>query len=157
MDAPASDLLRLPVLFPNWVPLLGGLLLIVALTWGISLWFAHRHMREKERVVIHSLSETRRLRYRRLLQQVEAELAAGEIDARAAHLSVAAIIRSAASERLKVNVESATVADARHYFGHWPSLVTALEWVEEPSFGTSGQANQSVARGIGQAKVVIEQ
>lgn len=162
-----AELLRDPVLYPNWVWTLGVGLIVVALSWGIGLLVAYLRSKVFQPAQIHSLNEVRRMRYERLLDEVEQDFAAGNLSARDAHLSISALIRAAASERMGTNVESVSVRMARESYGVWPLFADALAWCEEPSFGlgeagVAGQAMdassvEAVENGLGFARQVVRQ
>lgn len=148
-----AESLRDPVLYPHWVWLLGAGLMLVAVAWGVGLLIAYRRSQVSPKATLQSLNEVRRSRYQRLITEVETDFLRGDIDVRAAHLSVAAIIRAAASERMNQNVESTSVGQARASYNRWPAFAEALAWAEQPSFGLeredAGASDQSEAIRVG--------
>ncbi len=156
-----GDTLRDPILYPNWVWLTGTGLLLLALITGLSMFLAYRFSQVRESVALHSLSQVRRERYLRLLGEVYQDAADGRLTARQAHLAMSSLIRAAASERLKTNVESLTVGESAQMADRWPALVEALRWCETPSFGVGELKGVSavavVQGGLERARVVIEQ
>lgn len=154
-----AENLRDPILYPHWVWLLSAFLILVAIAVAAGLLLAYRYSVTRERVDLHPLSEVRRARYFRQIDEVQGDVEAGRLSARQAHLALSAIIRASASEILRYDVESLTVQDAQVTFPQWPELVGALAWCETPSFGTSeaeGEARiQQVAGGISYARQVV--
>ncbi len=154
-----GDLLRDPILYPNWVWLASTGLILVALITGASLLIAYRRSRVRETITLHSLSQVRRERYLRQLNEVYQGVLAGQLGSREAHLAMSALIRAAASERLKMNVESLSVWESEQLRERWPELVAALQWCQEPSFGlhepTGADAEPWVLGGLAHAEAVV--
>ncbi len=128
--------IRPPVYYPNWVWILGATLLLIAVTWVVILVIAYRTSRIEPDTHIGSLNQLRRARYRRQLNQLAEQFEAGEFTGRDVHLALTAIIKSAGSERLRVNIEYLTVQQAQQKYPHWHELGAALRWCETPSFGS---------------------
>lgn len=142
--------LRDPILFPNWVWVVAGVLLLLSVAVSVALLLAHRYLEEP--LQLRALSQVRRERYERQLAQIESDAASRTV--RDTHLALGALIRAAASERLRMNVESLSVGEVAALPVDWPALTEALRWCEAPSFGV-GQAD--VATGIARARKVVEQ
>lgn len=130
-----TEPLRAPIIYPNWVWLLGVALIVIAAAWIGGMTVAYRRSRRVAGRDVHSLGQLRQARYRRHLHQIGTEFNAGELTAREAHLSISALVRAVSSERLHRNVEHFTVAQARSEYPQWPQFYEALLWCERPSFG----------------------
>ena len=156
-----GDFLRDPILYPNWVWLLGTGLLLLSVATGVSLFLAYRFSQVREDIALHPLSQVRRERYMRLLEEVYRDTAGGKLTGRQAHLAMSSLIRAAASERLKMNVEGLSVWEAQQLKDRWPAFVDALQWCERPSFGVDElEGPEEVAMvqgGLDRARAVIDQ
>jgi len=146
--------LREPVLYPNWVWLLGVALVLVALIWLVGMIVGYRKSAVKVEADLRSLSAARRERYERHISQVEAEFANGTLTPRESHLAMAAIIRAAATERSGYNVETLTVDEAPIFQSNWPELGYAIGWCEEPSF-SADEATKHISSGAQWARVIV--
>lgn len=146
--------LREPVMYPNWVWVLGGALILFSLIWLLGLIIGYRSSRIRPSTDRTTLSAARRARYERLISEVEEGFENGELSVREAHLAVAAIIRAAATERTGNNIESLTVEEVGLYQQDWPELGQALAWCEEPSFAAIEEARH-IADGAAWARVVV--
>lgn len=131
----------------HWVWILGLLLLLIATLWGVGLAAAYWRSRVQPDFKVRALSQVQRARYKRLITEVRSEYEGGLIDARGAHLALAAIIRAAATERTRINLESSTAHEAIEKVPGWPVLPEALAWCADGSFPTS-VADQRVEQGL---------
>ena len=152
MEPPLRD----PLLYSNWVLILGIALLVVAATWVIGLLVAYRRSKVRPEFEVRSLSQAHRARYSRLIDEVSTNYGSGVLTGPEAHLALAAIIRAAATERTRINLESATASEARVLAPGWPILADALAWCEDGSF-PAGAAAQRVDQGLGYAQAVVFQ
>ena len=148
--------LREPLLYSNWVLILGIGLLVIVIVWVVGLLIAHRRSQVRPKVEVRTLSQAHRARYSRLIDEVATDYGDGTLTAREAHLSLATLIRAAATERLRINVESTTASEARRLIPGWPLLAQALEWCEDGSFPV-GAASQKVDQGLDYARAVVFQ
>lgn len=146
--------LRDPLNYPNWVLMVGIGLIVVALVVAIGVGVAYLRSRVSAPNERMSLSQARRARYERLIEEVGTDYRHGALDSRGAHLALAAIIRAAASERLGQNVESLSVDEATKWYAHWPALAQSLQWCEIPSFHPGSEADE-IDRGEVLAREVI--
>ncbi len=145
--------LREPLTHSNWVWLLGAVLVTAALLWVIGLYISYRKSRVARKFEVRSLSQVQRERYRRLIAEIEQQYGNGEIGAREAHLALAALIRASATERTRMNIESATATEVRQLIPTWPLLADALDWCADGSF-PQNIADERVDRGIWLAREV---
>ncbi|MFT0761660.1 hypothetical protein VRY54_01145 [Actinomyces sp. F1_1611] len=143
--------MREPILYPNWVWVLSVTLVVVSLAVTLALLVAYRRSQVRPELVLRSLDQRVRERYLRQIAEVEA----GHLGAREAHLALSALIRAAASERLRANVEAMTVAEVQAV--GWPALTEALRWCEPPSFGAVEPPAQLIETGLTLARRVVEQ
>lgn len=148
--------LREPLLYSNWVLILGIALLVIAATWVVGLLVAYRRSRVRPKFEVRSLSQAHRARYSRLINEVGADYDSQALTAPEAHLALAAIIRAAATERTRTNFESVTASEAQILAPGWPVLADALAWCEDGSFPAGG-ASQRVEQGLSYAQTVVFQ
>lgn len=148
--------LREPLLYSNWVLILGIFLIVVAVVWVLGFAIAYRHSRVHSDFEVRTLSQAHRARYEGLIGEVALGYQTGELNAREAHLALGAIIRAAATERTRVNLESSTASEAQVLIPTWPLLVDALRWCEDGSFPTNAE-QQRVEAGLNLAAQVVLQ
>lgn len=164
--------IRDPLTYPNWVWILGVVLVlggIAVIALGIYVSKPRRRPRGPR---VRSLSAARRTRYQNLLAEIQGNYASGAIDSQEAHLAIAALVRAVGTERTRQNVESLTVREAQARFPQWTAFLTALQWCETAVFegsqpGLPGvarlaspgspQESASVQHGIALARAVIDQ
>lgn len=153
-----GEALRDPIVYPNWVWIAGFGLVLAALVWGTGILLAYRHSTVARHAPLRPLTEIRRQRYGRLLEEIREKRESNSLSARQTYLALNALIRAAASERLGADVESCSVQMVREKYSQWPLLVEALAWTERPSFGTAPDDEpRSVEIGFDYAWQVIEQ
>lgn len=145
--------------YSNWVWLLGAVLIVAAVGWVVSLAFAYKHSTANRTQTIIELRELQRRRYHSKIVEVEEEWAQGQMDVRDAHFALASLIRAAATEKTRVNVESLTALEAAEQFPEWQALSESLLWCEDQTFPARElpQAEERVQRGIVAAKAVVDQ
>ena len=147
--------LRDPLTYSNWVWLLGGALIVLALAWVVALIILYRVRLVARQPRVKTLGQLQRARYNRHIQEVESGFAAAEISARDAHFALAALIRAAATEKTGVNIESQTTTEVARNFAGWPELLAALQWCEDETF--PGSTSERVERGVAFAKEVVNE
>ncbi len=146
--------LRDPILHSNWVWILGAFLLLIAVIWVAGMIVAYRRSQVRVPYQVRSLSQVHRVRYQRLIDEVSEGYRSGRLGVRETHLALAAIIRAASTERTGVNLEAATVSEARAKFPSWVLLADALTWCEDGAFPTEVE-EQRVERGLELAQQVV--
>lgn len=154
-----EPVLRDALPYSNWVWVLGGALIVAAVSWVVSLAFAYKHSRASHAHTIRDLRDLQRQRYHAKIGEVQNEWAQGEMDVRDAHFALASLIRAAATEKTRVNVESLTAREAAAQFPEWQALSESLMWCEDQTFPARDlpQAHQRVERGLALAKAVVDQ
>lgn len=126
--------MRDPILYPNWVWLLGILLLVLAVAWVSILWVAYRRSNRAKILAVATLSEQYRQLYSGQLTRLYEEYQQQQIDVKQLCLYLAAITRAAASERLGTDIENLTVEQVQERYPEWTDLVGALIWCHDTSF-----------------------
>lgn len=154
-----EPILRDVLPYSNWVWILGGTAIVAAIAWVVSLAFAYRYSRSEPREMVWELRALQRRRYHSKIGEVQGEWTAGDMDVRDAHFALASLIRAAATEKTRVNVEALTAAEAAEQFPQWSVLSEALLWCEDQTFPADEkpEAQARVGRGIAFAKAVVDQ
>lgn len=149
-----------PITYANWVWILGAGLIAIALVWGASLLWAYRTSRVRPPETVWELRALQRRRYMRQISQVETEYADGMMSGVDCHFALASLIRAAATEKTRLNVETMTAKEAAERFPQWPGLSAALAWCEDHTFpATSGRTPDMDARveyGVQLARAVVD-
>lgn len=138
-----SGELREVLNYPNWMWIIGVLLLALALVWvGVWLirWLRSNRLQEQNQIALIPLDEKRRQRYLGFIDEVEGRLNTGDLDDRGVHLAVAGILRALGTERTGRDLETATVSEIRKLIPTWPDLADALSACED-SFKADSEAN----------------
>lgn len=126
--------LRDPLTYPNWMWMVAIILIVLAIaTIVVALGIANPKRRSRGEKV-HPLTATRRRRYHGFLAEIEQRYTTGDLSEVEAQLALAALVRSAASERVRSDLEALTAAEAASRFPYWPSLQAALQWYEAQVF-----------------------
>ena len=150
--------LRDTLSFSYWVLTLGVALIVVAVVWVVGVWLSYRRSRSATAFRVRPLGQVQYERYMRQIGEVQQSYQAGELDPRQAHLALAALIRASATERTRLNMESATPAEARAAIPSWPVLGDALVWCADSSFPADLPAERSderVRQGVDFAMAVV--
>lgn len=129
--------------YPNWMWIIGVLLLALVLVWvGVWLirWLRSNRLQEQNQIALIPLDEKRRQRYLGFIDEVEGRLNTGDLDERGVHLAVAGILRALGTERTGRDLETATVSEIRKLIPTWPDLADALSACED-SFKADSEAN----------------
>lgn len=146
--------LRDPLTYPNWMWMAAIILIVLAIaTIVVALGIANPKRRSRGEKV-HPLTATRRRRYHGFLAEIEQRYATGDLSEVEAQLSLAALVRSAASERVRSDLEALTAAEAASRFPYWPSLQAALQWYEAQVF-TGTQAIPAPSRSAAPDNAVV--
>ncbi|MBX9245991.1 hypothetical protein ICW40_14375 [Actinotalea ferrariae] len=160
------DELNDPVLYSWWVPVLG--VLLVALAIGYVVWAVRYTRRRPEHDAPPPAPPQRRLGpyddpyasvrpvYLAKVDAVEARFAAGELDARALHLELSAVVREFGSVRRGVDTRVLTLSDLRRVDGT-RRLANLIETYYRPAFARSGALGASTEQAIAGARRVISQ
>ena len=138
-----SGELREVLNYPNWMWIIGVLLLALVLVWvGVWLirWLRSNRSQEQNQIALIPLDEKRRQRYLGFIDEVEGRLNTGDLDERGVHLAVAGILRALGTERTGRDLETATVSEIRKLIPTWPDLADALSACED-SFKADSEAN----------------
>ena len=146
--------LRGPLVYSNWVWLLGAILVVVAITWMLTLVIVYRSSKVEKTVSVKTLGQLQRGRYTRHIAEIQEGFATGSITARDAHFALASLIRAAATERTGLNIESQTSMEVAQNLPMWPLLAEALRWCEDETFPPRG-ATEKVQRGVEIAGEVV--
>ena len=140
-----SGELREVLNYPNWMWIIGVLLLALVLVWvGVWLirWLRSNRLQEQNQIALIPLDEKRRQRYLGFIDEVEGRLQSKDLDERGVHLAVAGILRALGTERSGRDLETATVDEIRRIVPTWPELANALE-VCEHGFKAESEADGS--------------
>lgn len=156
-----ENLFRDPLPYPNWVWLLAALLIIISLAWVLGLLYAYRTLRLIDQGHVWELRTLQRRRYSLKIAEVEQEYEQGALSVKEAHFALASLIRAAATEKTKVNVEAMTPGEASRHFPDWDELPRALHWCEIRTFPagdvSEDSANDLVRTGVDLARRVVQQ
>lgn len=131
--------LRDPLTYPNWMWMMAVILIVLAVVTIVVALGAANPKRRSRGVKVHPLTVTRRRRYHGFLAEIEQRHATGELSEAETQLALAALVRSAASERTRSDLEALTAAEAALRFPYWSPLQAALQWYEAQVF-TGAQA-----------------
>ena len=140
-----SGELREVLNYPNWMWIIGVLLLTLVLVWvGVWLirWLRSNRLQEQNQIALIPLDEKRRQRYLGFVDEVEGRLQSKDLDERGVHLAIAGILRALGTERSGRDLETATVDEIRRIVPTWPELANALEACEH-GFKAESEADGS--------------
>ena len=146
--------LREPLVYSNWVWVLGAIIIVVAVAWSVTLIIVYRGSKVEKQGSVKTLGQLQRGRYNRHIAEVQEGFAAGHITARDAHFALASLIRAAATEKTGLNIESQTSLEVAQNLPMWPLLTEALQWCENETFPPQG-ATAVVQRGAELASKVV--
>lgn len=146
--------LREPLVYSNWVWVLGAIIIVVAVAWSVTLIIVYRGSKVEKQGSVKTLGQLQRGRYNRHIAEVQEGFAAGHITARDAHFALASLIRAAATEKTGLNIESQTSLEVAQNLPMWPLLTEALQWCENETFPPQG-ATAMVQRGAELASKVV--
>ena len=114
MSGDLTNGLNDPALYPNWMWILGTVLVVAVPGW-----------------IVYSI---RRKKYLTYIDQIADRYADGDLDARGVHLALAGLMRALGTERTGRDLEVATVSEVRELVPVWPGLADVLQACEVPSF-----------------------
>ena len=140
-----SGELREVLNYPNWMWIIGVLLLALVLVWvGVWLirWLRSNRLQEQNQIALIPLDEKRRQRYLGFIDEVEGRLQSKDLNEREVHLAIAGILRALGTERSGRDLETATVDEIRRIVPTWPELANALEACEH-GFKAESEADGS--------------
>ncbi len=146
--------LREPLVYSNWVWVLGAIIIVVAVAWSVTLIIVYRGSKVEKQGSVKTLGQLQRGRYNRHIAEVQEGFAAGHITARDAHFALASLIRAAATEKTGLNIESQTSLEVAQNLPMLPLLTEALRWCENETFPPQG-ATAMVQRGAELASKVV--
>ena len=146
--------LREPLVYSNWVWVLGAIIIVVAVAWSVTLIIVYRGSKVEKQGSVKTLGQLQRGRYNRHIAEVQEGFAAGHITARDAHFALASLIRAAATEKTGLNIESQTSLEVAQNLPMLPLLTEALQWCENETFPPQG-ATAMVQRGAELASKVV--
>ena len=146
--------LREPLVYSNWVWVLGAIIIVVAVAWSVTLIIVYRGSKVEKQGSVKTLGQLQRGRYNRHIAEVQEGFAAGHITARDAHFALASLIRAAATEKTGLNIESQTSLEVAQNLPMLPLLTEALQWCENETFPPEG-ATAMVQRGAELASKVV--
>ena len=146
--------LREPLVYSNWVWVLGAIIIVVAVAWSVTLIIVYRGSKVEKQGSVKTLGQLQRGRYNRHIAEVQEGFAAGHITARDAHFALASLIRAAATEKTGLNIESQTSLEVAQNLPMLPLLTEALRWCENETFPPEG-ATAMVQRGAELASEVV--
>ena len=146
--------LREPLVYSNWVWVLGAIVIVVAVAWSVTLIIVYRGSKVEKQGSVKTLGQLQRGRYNRHIAEVQEGFAAGHITARDAHFALASLIRAAATEKTGLNIESQTSLEVAQNLPMLPLLTEALRWCENETFPPQG-ATAMVQRGAELASEVV--
>lgn len=157
------DELNDPVLYSWWVPVLG--VVLVALAVAYVVW-AVRHTRRRPEQDVPPAPPVRQLGpyddpyasvrpvYLAKVDALEQRFDAGELDARALHLELSAVVREFGTVRRGVDTRVLTLSDLRRVDGA-RSLANLIETYYRPAFARYGAVGASTERALEGAREVI--
>ncbi len=134
MSGDIKEYLQDPVMYPNWMWVLGVTILVAVIGWIIySLW-RWWTSRIGEVMELQTITDARRKKYLTYIDQIADRYADGDLDARGVHLALAGLMRALGTERTGRDLEDATVKELRTIVPVWPGLSDVLQACEIPSF-----------------------
>ena len=131
MSGDLSSSLNDPALYPNWMWILGTVLVVAVLGWIVYSIWRWWTSRIGEVMELQTITDARRKKY---VDQIADRYADGDLDARGVHLALAGLMRALGTERTGRDLEVATVSEVRGLVPVWPGLADVLQACEIPSF-----------------------
>lgn len=128
------DQVRSPIIYPNWMWVVGSLILLFIIVWivfNIWRWWSSDISSVPE---LQSLDAAQRERYHEFLTSIHERYEQGEWNEAGASLAVAGLMRALGTERSGRDLEVATAEEVRALVPMWPQLADLLARCEAPSF-----------------------
>ena len=134
MSGDIKDNLLDPVIYPNWMWVLGLAIVVAVLGWILYSVWRWWTSRIGEVMELQTITDARRKKYLTFIDQIADRYADGDLDARGVHLALAGLMRALGTERTGRDLEVATVSEVRELVPVWPGLADILQACELPSF-----------------------
>ena len=134
MSGDIKDNLLDPVIYPNWMWVLGLAIVVAVLGWILYSVWRWWTSRIGEVMELQTITDARRKKYLTFIDQIADRYADGDLDARGVHLALAGLMRALGTERTGRDLEVATVSEVRELVPVWPGLADILQACEVPSF-----------------------
>ena len=134
MSGDLTNGLNDPALYPNWMWILGTVLVVAVLGWIVYSIWRWWTSRIGEVMELQTITDARRKKYLTYIDQIADRYADGDLDARGVHLALAGLMRALGTERTGRDLEVATVSEVRELVPVWPGLANILQACEVPSF-----------------------
>ena len=134
MSGELKDNLLVPVVYPNWMWVLGLAIVIGVIGWILYSVWRWWTSRIGEVMELQTITDARRKKYLTFIDQIADRYADGDLDARGVHLALAGLMRALGTERTGRDLEVATVSEVRELVPVWPGLADILQACEVPSF-----------------------
>ena len=134
MSGDLTNGLNDPALYPNWMWILGTVLVVAVLGWIVYSIWRWWTSRIGEVMELQTITDARRKKYLTYIDQIADRYADGDLDARGVHLALAGLMRALGTERTGRDLEVATVSEVRELVPVWPGLADVLQACEIPSF-----------------------
>lgn len=134
MSGDLTSSLNDPALYPNWMWILGTVLVVAVLGWIVYSIWRWWTSRIGEVMELQTITDARRKKYLTYVDQIADRYADGDLDARGVHLALAGLMRALGTERTGRDLEVATVSEVRELVPVWPGLADVLQACEVHSF-----------------------
>lgn len=134
MSGELKDYLLDPVVYPNWMWVLGLAIVVGVIGWILYSVWRWWTSRIGEVMELQTITDARRKKYLTFIDQIADRYADGNLDARGVHLALAGLMRALGTERTGRDLEVATVSEVRELVPVWPGLADILQACEVPSF-----------------------
>ena len=134
MSGDLTSSLNDPALYPNWMWILGTVLVVAVLGWIVYSIWRWWTSRIGEVMELQTITDARRKKYLTYVDQIADRYADGDLDARGVHLALAGLMRALGTERTGRDLEVATVSEVRELVPVWPGLADILQACEVHSF-----------------------
>ena len=134
MSGELKDHLLDPVVYPNWMWVLGLAIVVGVIGWILYSVWRWWTSRIGEVMELQTITDARRKKYLTFIDQIADRYADGDLDARGVHLALAGLMRALGTERTGRDLEVATVSEVRELVPVWPGLADILQAGEVPSF-----------------------
>ena len=126
MSGELKDHLLDPVVYPNWMWVLGLAIVVGVIGWILYSVWRWWTSRIGEVMELQTITDARRNKYLTFIDQIADRYADGDLDA--------GLMRALGTERTGRDLEVATVSEVRELVPVWPGLADILQACEVPSF-----------------------